>query len=164
MCNILGAYQVNAETRISSTEVRLLVDPRQTLADEPLNIRVTGCGPNRRVTVRAKMRDDLGRFWDSYGTFAADTAGAVDVSTQAPLDGTYRDADPFGLLWSLTLDPTEAPTWSVGLTSLPIEIALTVDVDGRAVASDEIERLVAAPGVTRIPVRDEGLVATFFIP
>jgi len=153
-----------AEIRTSSIGVRLVVDPPQTLVDEGLSIRVIGCRPHQRVTVRAKMRDDLGRFWESYATFTTDAAGTVDASAQTPLDGTYRDADPFGLLWSLTLDPGEEPRWSVGLTSAPIKIALSAEVDGSIVAADDIERLVAAPGVTRTPVRDEGLVATFFRP
>ena len=70
------------------------VTPRAALADEPLRIRLFGLPPRRPVTVRASMPGGPGHRWQSHATFEADGRGIVDVSSRAPLDGTYDEADP----------------------------------------------------------------------
>jgi dienelactone hydrolase len=143
---------------------RLTVDPLQSLVDEPVSIRANGCPPGGQVTVRARLTDDAGRVWESWAAFEADAAGSVDVASQRPLDGTYHDPDPIGLLWSLTLAPGEEQRWSVGRTAAPMQITLTAEAAGAVSEAVQVERRVAAPAVTQVRVRDDGLVATFFQP
>ena len=47
------------------------------------------------------MRDDLGGTWRSHAAFRADATGAVNVSSQPALSGTYQGIDQMGLFWSM---------------------------------------------------------------
>ncbi len=137
----------------------------QALVDEQVGIKLSGFGPHQHVTVRAHMHDDLQRRWESQATFASDSQGAVDVGSQRPLSGTYDDIDPMGLFWSMTLNPEEpeiSPFRKIGLT--PTMMTFTAIVDEQPVGSATLERLFVAPGVTRIPVRENGLVGALFHP
>jgi dienelactone hydrolase len=135
------------------------------MVDEPLNIRLTGLRPGQQVTLRASQTDDLQRTWRAHATFVADSTGQVDVAAQAPVNGTYSDADAMGLVWSMQLaadEPNQAPFFRSLPTPLPIEFV--AEVDDAPAAHATAERLYAADGVERIEVRDEGLVGTLFVP
>ena len=71
------------------------------MVDEPLGIRLTGLEPGQQVTLRASQTDDLARTWRAHATFVADANGQVDVAAQAPVSGTYTEADAMGLIWSM---------------------------------------------------------------
>lgn len=146
------------------SDLRLIVQPSQSLVDETVSIRLTGCQPGQACTVRAKMRDEMGGAWESHAIFLARDDGTVDVGAQRPLNGTYQNVDPAGLFWSMALDPGDTTRWSTAATAAPLKIGLTAEVNGRIAAAAELERLFAAPGVTRAPVRADGLVATLFRP
>src|SRR4051794_26527189 len=135
------------------------------MVDEPLSIRLAGLQPGQRVTLRASQADDLGRSWRAHATFVASSSGEVQVSEQAPLSGTYADADATGLIWSMALaadEPNQAPFFHKEPTPLPIE--LVAEVDDAPVARTIAERMYVADGVERIPVREEGLVGVLFVP
>ena len=80
----------------------LTVEPASALLDEPVVIRLTGLVPGEDVTLTATMTDHFDRHWQSEATFIADRAGVVEVSTQAPIAGSYEGAEPMGLFWSMT--------------------------------------------------------------
>jgi dienelactone hydrolase len=145
------------------TEIR--VEPRRSMVDEPLAIQMDGLTPGQHVTLRASQTDDLGRTWRAQATFVADAQGEVDVAAQAPVSGTYVGADGMGLIWSMALDPSEpnqGPLFRKQPTPLPI--AFVAEVEGSIVSRTTAERLYAADGVERIPVREDGLVGTLFVP
>jgi dienelactone hydrolase len=139
--------------------------PSKALADERVSIRISGFKSNQPVTLWARMKDDLDRQWTSHAVFKADHHGVVDPSSQKPLSGTYDIVDPMGLFWSMALDPAEknlAGFANMALT--PIEITFMAVIGGKPVAHKTIERLFIAPDVIRTPVRENGLVGTFFHP
>lgn len=141
------------------------VRPERPLLDDRLAIRIAGVQPDRRVTCRAEMRDGFGRRWAAEATFLSDADGCVDLSAQAPIVGAYDTIDAMGLFWSMTLDPPDADGPPSPQKELePLRTTLTVAVDGQPVASKRFDRLAVAPDVARIPVREEGLVATLFVP
>ena len=39
--------------------------PTETLADETVELRLAGCAPGARVTVRSRFRDDFGSRWEA---------------------------------------------------------------------------------------------------
>ncbi|WP_341717113.1 acyl-CoA thioesterase/bile acid-CoA:amino acid N-acyltransferase family protein [Micromonospora sp. FIMYZ51] len=98
-----------------AARLSLAVTPASALADEPLRIRVGGLAAGERVVVSAEADDRSGRLWRSRGTFVADANGVVDVSQDAPIDGSYAGVDPMGPFWSM--DPVDgdashfAPEW-----------------------------------------------------
>src|SRR5256884_9932032 len=66
---------------------------RSARVDEPFRLTVSGLPPGEPVTIRAATRDGELREWASYATFLAGDDGTVDVSTAAPLSGTYSGVD-----------------------------------------------------------------------
>jgi dienelactone hydrolase len=146
--------------------IELEVAPRVALVDEPVAIRVGGLASGARVLIRARLLDQDGNTWTSHAVFDADESGAVDASRRGPVEGTYDDADPMGLFWSLALPADIPPPLSVMVKEHPDPTSLTIEaeVEGAVVASVDVERLLQHPDVTRTDVRDDGLVGTLFLP
>jgi dienelactone hydrolase len=142
------------------------IEPQVALTDVPVAIRLTGFEPYQRVTVRAQTRDDdFGRAWESHAVFRTDGRGSVDLGQQAPLAGSYQNADPMGLTWSMELDPAATEECYFRKRTLdPIQIRFTAEVGGEVVAEAQIERLFLAPGETRVEVREEGMAGVLFCP
>ena len=134
---------------------RLLASPTSALVDATLDVRVTGCRPRAAVTVRARVDDPQRGRWESRAGFEADAAGAVDLASARPVAGGYATADPFGLLWSLERDPASVPLAG---------FELAIELDGAVADRVRIRRCFMGSGIAREPVRDDGLVGTFFAP
>ncbi|HEV2439562.1 MAG TPA: acyl-CoA thioester hydrolase/BAAT C-terminal domain-containing protein [bacterium] len=145
-----------------ATGLRLDVTPSPALVDDALRIVVSGGRPDESVTVRARMRDGLDRRWESDAAFAADRSGGVNVAASRPVSGTYDAADPRGLLWSMRL--VEGQPGGGWANASPLETEFTVTSGTGRSASFRLQRLFAGAGVSRMDVRDDGLVATLFRP
>jgi dienelactone hydrolase len=143
---------------------RLLASPASALVDAAVEMRVTGCRPRAAVTVRARVDDPLRGRWESRAVFEADAAGAVDLASARPIAGSYATADRFGLLWSLERDPASAPLVGFAGPSGAVDVELAIEVDGATADRVRIRRGFMGPGIAREPVRDDGLVGTFFAP
>jgi hypothetical protein len=79
---------------------KLRVTPDPVRVDEPFAITLQDLSPWQRVTLRARFVDAYDVEWRSRATFQADFLGTVDVSRQSPIEGSYKDTDPMGLVWS----------------------------------------------------------------
>jgi dienelactone hydrolase len=145
-----------------AAEVRITATPSPARVDDPLTIVASGCRPGQTVTVRAWMRDGAGRRWESHAEFAAGPAGTVDLAVQPPIAGTYHDADPRGLLWSMEL--SEGQPGGGWTNAAPLETEFTAESRTTRSAAARVSRYFAVPGVFRTPVRDKGLVATLYRP
>jgi dienelactone hydrolase len=110
------------------------------------------------------MSDESGTTWESANTFVADAAGTIDLSTQAPASGSYVGVEPMGFLWSMSPADVSSASPMTKTTVQPTIVELTAEVADQAAVEARLTRLVAAPGVTRTEVRDDGLYATFFAP
>jgi dienelactone hydrolase len=143
---------------------RVAVEPARALVDDEVAVRLEGFTPGSAVVVESSTVDEAGLEWTSRGLFRVDANGAVDLATQAPVEGTWAAADPMGFLWSMALAPG-TPSQRYQQSELrPATVAITATEEGRAVARAELERVFVAPGVTRTDVRDDGLVATLYQP
>jgi len=143
----------------------IIVRPDAPALDTPLDIVLEHFPPGAEVTVRAGMRDLLGRRWASRAVFLADEGGFVDIPTQAPLAGSYRTADPMGLIWSMTED------LSGGIVEVPADdplppqaLTIAAEVEGIAGIDMVVDRLRQPLGVEGAVVRTRGLVGTLFAP
>lgn len=149
-----------------SSSVTLHAAPESAVLDVPFSIRVTGLVPSKPVKLRASHIDHAGVEWAAEALYKADATGIVDLNEQTPESAAYSDADPMGLIWSMT--PVEEDKRYEMLTRSPdlspFVITFSVIVDGQTVATKEVERLYMAPGVQRIEVRKDGLFGTLFIP
>jgi dienelactone hydrolase len=144
---------------------RIVVRPDAPALDTPLDIRLEHFPPGAEVTVRAGTRDLLGRRWASRAVFLADELGEVDIATQAPLAGSYRKADPMGLIWSMAEDLSGGIVEPPRDDPLPPQaLTIAAEVEGIAGIDMVIDRLRQPLGVERALVRSRGLVGTLFTP
>lgn len=135
------------------------------LADEAARIVAGGLPAGGHATLRLVLHDGAGRRWTSWAVFVADDRGVVTVAEQAPVAGTYTGADAMGLFWSARLPndtPDRSPFALAGVA--PFTCELIVEVGGAEVTRTELSRGFVAPGVTREPVRERGLVGTLGMP
>jgi dienelactone hydrolase len=146
------------------SRVELSAHPTSGRVDEPVAVRLTGATPGQPLTIRAGVDDARRGRWTSHAVFEADARGAVDLTAAAPRAGSYAGTDPFGLFWSLAADPATPATAGIGALAEPYIVELAAEDDGREVARTTVTREFMARGLTREPVRDEGLVATLFRP
>lgn len=91
---LAGAAAIDAQ--------KLEITPAQIMSDEVTVIRVTGLQPHAHVALQAQLVDGGGETWTSRAEFEANENGTVDLSTQAPLKGSYKIASGMGLIWSMT--------------------------------------------------------------
>ena len=152
----------------NSTLPQIMITPASALIDEQVQIILSGFTPNVRVTLHVYTQDDANKEWTSQATFITDENGTLDVSTQPPVAGTYQGADAMGLFWSLHLTQPQAkkqsPLFVKTKLSTPTIITFTATIDEEIVATTQAERLHIAQGVTEIPVRENGLVGTLYMP
>jgi dienelactone hydrolase len=140
----------------------LTVTPAAGLIDEPLRVLLRGLQAGGAVTVRAHLLDARGVLWSSRATFVADGGGTVDLTTHAPVSGTYSGVDGEGLIASLAVAGGVAsrPFDGSSVASLPVEFV--AEVSGRSVASATVRRLYLADDVETTVVGERGLSGLFF--
>jgi hypothetical protein len=84
------------------------ITPARALQDVPLRIRLSGLASSSTAKVAAEMTARDGTVWRSHAVFRADGAGSVDVGSARPLEGTYKDPSPMGLVWSMAREQSGA--------------------------------------------------------
>lgn len=150
-----GLFTACGDTRLAD---KLGVTPNPVAVDEPFTITLKDLWPWQRVNLRARFIDDYDVEWTSSATFRADLGGTVDVSEQAPIEGSYTGTDPMGLVWSADGMGT---SYAIPLHSQPLLI--TAEVDGRK-ASVEVVRNLFTNRIACTDVRERGLYGKFYRP
>ncbi|MCO5401147.1 acyl-CoA thioester hydrolase/BAAT C-terminal domain-containing protein [Ralstonia soli] len=152
----------------------LSVTPADDLIDVSRQIVVTGLAPGAQVGIVAQTNragnKNAGVLWHARAAFVADAQGTVDLTRDAPVSGDgisdYSGVSAMGLVWSQRPEDGKArevfpPLSAAGFE--PLTTTLTATANGESVHASFVQRL-AAPGVTRHEVRDEGLVGTLYLP
>ena len=150
----------------ASANFTLSVTPADDLIDVPRQIVVTGLAPAAQVGIVSQTTRGNGVLWHARAAFVADAQGTVDLMRDAPVSGDYTGISAMGLIWSQRPDDGKArevfpPLSTAGFE--PLTTTLTATANGESVHASFVQRL-AAPGVTRHDVRDEGLVGTLYLP
>lgn len=142
----------------------LEISPARIMADESAAIRAKGLDPGERVTIRAELTDGAGQRWTSKAEFIADAQGAVDLSGQAPVAGSYKDVSPLGLISSMLPSAKHVSLYVPirGEGPQPIEFELLRK--GQGVSKANLEQIFVAQGVQQVPVRDGPLRGVFYLP
>jgi dienelactone hydrolase len=142
----------------------IVIDQPVALIDATVAIELRGFPPRQPVTITAIQTFPSGSRWQARATFMSDDDGCVYVARQAPISGTYDGVSAMGLIWSAERLPGEVKAPPVDFIMRPwfVEFEAT-SVDGMR-AEFTFERRVAGPGVTRHPIRTEGIVGTLFLP
>src|SRR4051794_18280018 len=78
-----------------------IVAPEAVLRSKPFTVRAEGLTPGTVYAVRGEYASRAGTIWRSEARFAADSTGAIDMTTMAPVSGSYTGVDPLGIFWSM---------------------------------------------------------------
>ncbi|MBP7705808.1 MAG: acyl-CoA thioesterase/BAAT N-terminal domain-containing protein [Candidatus Aminicenantes bacterium] len=155
-------------TSAQPTPFQVLIQPDTAIMGTPFTITVIGLAPGGPVTLEACSTDKRGKEWRSSAVFSASGTGTVDVSSQAPVSGSYTGADIFGLLWSMKapVPPNARPSsyaqdevdgWTVDFTA--------TDAAGRS-ASARLRRVYQMPGqaLVRVALEKDGMSGFLYHP
>ena len=143
-------------------QLSITVDQADALIDVARHIRIEGAQPGEAVEIRAETPRS-GVLWRAQARFIADAQGTVDLNRDAPVSGSYAVVDGMGLVWSQS--PVQSS--SRELFNQPVTDALVTTLQassGTAQAQARFSQQLAAPGVTRREVREDGLVGTLYLP
>ncbi|ARP88653.1 acyl-CoA thioesterase/bile acid-CoA:amino acid N-acyltransferase family protein [Bordetella genomosp. 9] len=140
----------------------LTVTPADALVDVPRRICVHDAPPGAEVELAASTLR-AGVTWESRVVCRAAADGTVDLTRDAPLAGDYAGVSAMGLLWSQ--QPAGGRSRELFHASMdqPLETRIVARVAGREARATLVQRL-AADGVTRREVREDGLVGTLYLP
>ena len=143
--------------------MRIDIAPTQPNLDTELHIRVVGLPPGEPVTLRAAQRDLRGCRWRSANVFTAGPDGTVDLTRDAPVDGSYDGVDPMGLVWSMR--PLDEPTFDGPIdVRQPTDLELGASAAGAEAVTAVVRRRRIPDGLVRTEVRDGGLVGVMYHP
>uniref|UniRef100_A0A1A7XC34 Acyl-CoA thioesterase 19 n=1 Tax=Iconisemion striatum TaxID=60296 RepID=A0A1A7XC34_9TELE len=154
--------------------VKLSVQPSRGLMDEKFVVIVQNADPGSQLTVHALHQCEDGHSWQAFAHYIADATGTVNVSEDSSLGGAYTGVEAMGLLWSLK--PVSGSKTGLRMRKKNVQTPMVVTisvyqghqtddvVDQVPLAAVVVERWYMAPGVRRIPVTEDGLTATLFLP
>lgn len=150
---------------MGETKPAISVDHPVALSDQALKIALSGFPPDAIVEIETRRRDLQHRPWRAWARFRTDGAGTLDLTAEAPLEGSYEGVSAMGLFWSAVLEeaaPSDAPAQDI---TAGITVRLTARaLEGDAAATTEVRRLFTGPGVTSRELRERGLVGRLFLP
>ena len=137
--------------------------PPEYVLGEPVTLHARDLIAGDRYAIHAERTDPWGRRWISTASFQADGLGRIDVARDAPVEGSYSDVDPFGLLWSMQMPAPPGDDWSPPDPLDFSQITYRLSSQGRTLAEVSTRQWIVPPGVRRRRVAG-GLVAELFLP
>ena len=163
---LLGVGLAAAAVGERTGDAKIVVDPQVAVYGTPFSLKIMGLRPGERANVTAVSMDARKIRWESAAVFEADAAGIVDVGRQAPVSGSYGEADIFGLLWSMK--PANPPSQKpIGYRDDEIN-GWTVDfsVGQAANAAVRFRCVYQMPGrgLVRVPLEKDGLCGFLYCP
>src|SRR5258708_33000909 len=146
---------------LNPTVPRVLVEPESAIIDVARQISLLGFAPGESVTLIATLRQNDGSTWRREAVFVADPEGSVDLTTAAPVSGTYGAASPMGVVWSMRQTGEALPPGTPFDQTAPLTVHLSAHAaSGRA--EGRFEQLFLAPGIDVRPIHEDGIVGTLF--
>jgi dienelactone hydrolase len=139
------------------------VSPSPAMVDDAVAIRASGLQPGERVGIQAELIDGASAHWSSEAQFVADAQGAVDSSTQAPSDGSYKEVSGPGLIWSMRPADKNVRTYVPPRDWAAQSIEFRLLRNGQQTSSATLEQLRMGQGVRQIRVQGE-LHGILFLP
>ena len=119
-----------------------------------------------KVTLRAVVRDDAYRTWESRGEYVANGEGLIDSAVYESVGGSYRGTDAAGLFWSMSL-AGEAKTQRVTFCKNSVEpdrVTFIAESGGERIGEATLERRWVSPNTEIRELRAEGTVGQLCIP
>lgn len=156
---LLAVPVAGCTTSAQAPAAKVTVQPQMSVADQPVQIRVTRLAARQQATVQISSTDAAGVRWQSSAVYRADAAGDIDLSSARALSGSYSGVSGMGLIWSMhpaKTPPLGAYSWG----SAPRTFAVSVNASGARAASAEFQRTFSQAPLTQ---QDEALTADGFI-
>lgn len=148
----------------ASKQPGIEIAPLDAMIYEPVEVRILDVADDEIVSVHAAVVDADSVLWGSVNRFRP-RGGLVELSEHTPENGTYEGVKPMGFIWSMTPQGNDAGRPHMfstsGLDPLTVELEIHA---GEHVFERRLTRRLVRPGVRREEVRDDGLVATIFLP
>jgi dienelactone hydrolase len=138
--------------------------PQTCLVDETVAIRVLDLQPGVAITLKLwSSFNDVVLF--SSAAFKADSNGVVDLSSHAPISGSYEGVDAMGLFWSRAPVDGDLAKGFAGMSRDPLTATMVAEMEGESSPiSHPIRRVYIGPGVVSREVREGGLFGKMFEP
>ncbi len=159
---------IDAASAAGATELKIIATPSIALFGEPFSWKVTGLRPGEKVKVQAASKDARRIIWESEAVFEADASGAVDMGRQAPVSGGYKEADIFGLLWSMKPANSDSKNPIAyrhdGVNGWMVD--LTATNSAGTTATTRFRCVFQKPGdaLVRVPLEQDGLRGFLYYP
>ncbi|MGE8205686.1 acyl-CoA thioesterase/bile acid-CoA:amino acid N-acyltransferase family protein [Heyndrickxia sp. NPDC080065] len=147
------------------TQSKIIVDLHTSLIDQNINIQAVGLKPGEKYVIGLKRRSvtlKMIKYWESRALFCADANGMISLNEDAPLSGSYSGKEGMGLFWSLVVKNSQENENEPYNKLAPNEFLLYLEHEGKIIDEKRITRYWYSPEVTRIPVKESGLVGTYF--
>lgn len=138
------------------------VDRPSGPAYDPVSVKVAGGDPGSTVTLTATADDEHGVRWTSKAAFRADARGAVDLTRQVPIGGSYGGVDPMGLFWSM--DPPSGISAQSFATEGFTATITAADQGATATAAVTREFKTAGETIQALTVAHDGFEGHLFLP
>lgn len=137
----------------------------ENILDQEIIIRAEELTPFQIIELKAETTDQKGEIWTSHALFQADAQGTIDVTTEKPLVGSsYEIIDGMGLFWSMQPVSSD-PASSFKCKDDRLNTTLTMrQGDGKILAKETTSLFLKRPDVQRREIRENGIVATLFLP
>ena len=142
----------------------IVVDHASALIDQAVALELRGYAAGQPVTLTASIQFADGTRWQSHATFVTDESGCADLTRQAPLSGTYEGVAAMGFMWSAERQPGDVHPFPEGIVMRPWLVELEARASDGTGSRFTLERRGAGIGVTREPIRRDGIVGTLFLP
>jgi dienelactone hydrolase len=147
------------------------VSEPSALADQAIDVRVTGLSAGEQVSVSAQATDAKKGTWRSSAVYTASKDGTVDLEKVAPKSGSYRGKDGMGLLWSMTpvapasQDQYFTPPAPQQQPGYPVSLTVTSS-SGAKLASRTVTRQWMAKGETAqtLTLAKDKVAGELFLP
>ncbi|XP_031438087.1 acyl-coenzyme A thioesterase 2, mitochondrial-like [Clupea harengus] len=131
--------------------------------DQPVHVKVSGLSPDQTVELRSKLIDDKGITFQASAIFCSDKNGEIDLDTCPSMGGSYSGTQAMGLfVFMRPVVPHHKIIKRDASTSLCVDIDLISN--GQVLAQKKLERCFMADGVLKVPVENEGIRGTLFLP
>ncbi|AJP59901.2 palmitoyl-CoA hydrolase [Pandoraea vervacti] len=160
----MTSSQTSSRASSLSSSLTLTATPADALIDVPRHLVVRGAAPGAHVTLTARTARAGGVVWHAQATFVADADGVVDVARDAPVSGSYRGVSAMGLVWSQVPEDGKSRDVFPQPVMAPLLTTVVAQAGGGESSSVSFTQRLAAEGVTRREVRDDGLVGTLYLP
>lgn len=146
----------------SSPSPEILI-PNEYMIGQSFNISISGLNPGEEYSVIANKIDSYDRSWISKAKFIVDNSGIIDLDSDKPSSGSYKDADGNGIFWSMTMSSPTDKDWEAPMPKdyALIEFLVVSDID--TILKKTTKQWVIPPSV-EFEALEGDLIANIFRP